>query len=123
MNVALWVAAGVLAAVYVGTGLTKLLYRPDRLRPQMPWVDDFAPGAVRAIGGAEVLGAVGVVVPQAAGVASWLTPTAAVGLVVLQVLAVRVHVRRHETDTLALNVLLLALAAFVAVGRFAGWGS
>jgi hypothetical protein len=32
-----------------------------------------------------------------------------------------VHVRRRELAQLWVNVLLLLAAAFVAVGRFAGW--
>jgi uncharacterized membrane protein len=122
MNVALWIAAGLLAIVYVGTGLSKAVYPPDKLRPQMPWVDDFPSAAVRWIGIAEVLGAVGLIVPQGTGVAPVLTPVAATCLVVLQVFAIRLHVRRQETESLALNVFLLVVAAFVAVGRFAGWG-
>ncbi|MGC5167214.1 DoxX family protein [Luteimicrobium sp. DT211] len=123
MNLALWIVAGVLAAVYLGTGITKLAYAPDRLRPQMPWVDDFSPATVKLIGAAEVLGAVGLIVPQATGTAEVLTPVAATCLAALQVGAVTVHVRRHETENLALNVFLFLAAVFVALGRLAGWGS
>jgi hypothetical protein len=76
---------------------------------------------VRFIGLVEIAGAVGLVLPQATGTLPILTPIAATGLVVLQVLAIAVHVRRGETSQLGINVVLLLLAAFVAVGRFAGW--
>jgi hypothetical protein len=39
---------------------------------------------------------------------------------VIQVGAIIVHGRRKETKALPMNVVLLVLAAFVAVGRFAG---
>ncbi|AEG43644.1 DoxX family protein [Isoptericola variabilis] len=92
MNIALWIAAGLLAVVYLAVGVTKLL-RGRALRR----------------------------LPQATGTLPILTPVAATGLTVLQVLAIAVHVRRRETSQLGINVVLLLLAAFVAVGRFAGW--
>ena len=123
MNLALWIVAGILAAVYLGTGITKLAYSREKLHPQMPWVDDFSTTTVKLIGVAEVLGAVGLVVPEATGIAEVLTPVAATCLAALQVGAVTVHVRRHELDNLGLNIFLFLAAAFVAVGRLAGWGS
>jgi hypothetical protein len=53
-------------------------------------------------------------------VASVLTPIAAVGLVIVQVVAALVHLKLGETKSLPVNVVLLLLAAFVAVGRFLG---
>jgi uncharacterized membrane protein len=121
MDIALWIAAGLLAAVYLAVGLTKLA-RGRALRHRMGWVDDFPDPAVRLIGLAEIAGAAGLVLPQATGTLPILTPLAAAGLVLLQVLAIAVHVRRRETGQLGINVLLLLLAAFAAVGRFAGLG-
>jgi uncharacterized membrane protein len=120
MNIALWVAAGLLAVLYTAVGLTKLA-RGRALRRRMGWVSDFPDPVVRFIGTAEIAGAVGLIVPQATGTVEVLTPIAATGLVVLQVLAMAVHVRRGETSQLGINAVLLLLAAFVAVGHFAGW--
>lgn len=120
MNIALWIAAGLLAVVYLAVGVTKLL-RGRALRRRMAWVADFPDPVVRFIGLCEIAGALGLVLPQATGTLPILTPVAATGLTVLQVLAIAVHVRRRETSQLGINVALLLLAAFVAVGRFAGW--
>ncbi|GMA22467.1 hypothetical protein GCM10025864_02260 [Luteimicrobium album] len=122
MNLALWIVAGLLAAVYLGTGITKLAYSRERLHPQMPWVDDFSTTTVKLIGLAEVLGAIGLIVPQATGTAEILTRVAAVCLAALQAGAISVHARRHETENLALNIFLLVAAVFVALGRALGWG-
>jgi len=122
MNVALWVVAGLLAAVYLGAGLAKLTRPKESLAPAMGFVEDYSAGAVKAIGAVEVLGALGLVLPQATGIAPVLTPVAAVGLAIVQLGAIRVHVRRGERQQLPVNVVLLVLALFVAVGRFAGWG-
>src|SRR5664280_2590899 len=85
MNVALWLAAGLLAAVNLAAGLTKLLKPKEALVQQMKWASDFSARSVHGIGLVEVLGAVGIVVPGAVGVATVLVPVAAVGLALLQV--------------------------------------
>ena len=68
----------------------------------------------------EILGALGVILPWLTGIAPVLTPIGAIGLVVVQIGALRVHLVRNERQPLPANVLLLLLAAFAAVGRFLG---
>ena len=122
MNIALWIVQGLLAAVYLAAGLMKVV----RSREQMvasgsfEWAKDMSDGAVKAIGAVEVLGALGLVLPELTGIAPVLTPIAAVGLVVVQVVAARLHLRLGERKSLPVNVILLLLAAFVAIGRFLG---
>ncbi|GLY47570.1 DoxX family protein [Lentzea sp. NBRC 102530] len=122
MNIALWIAQALLAAVYLGSGVTKLVRSREQITASDSgnWARDFSDGAVKGIGAVEVLGAIGVVLPWALGIAPVLTPIAAVGLVIVQVVATRVHLKINETKTLPVNVVLLLLAAFVAIGRFAG---
>ena len=121
MNIALWVAQFLLAAVYLGSGLVKLLRsREQVIASTGAWAKDYSDGAVKGIGAVEVLGALGVVLPWMTGIAPVLTPIAAAGLVVVQAVAIRVHVKIGDTKTLPVNVVLLLLAAFVAIGRFAG---
>ncbi|MFC8501906.1 DoxX family protein [Pedococcus sp. NPDC057267] len=118
MNVVVWVVQVVLALFFAAAGLVKLSRRKEELRQRMAWVDDFSQGTVRLIGAAEVLGALGLVLPAATGVATWLTPTAALGLVVVMLGAIATHLRRREPQVLPVNVVLLLLAAFVAWQRF-----
>src|SRR5882757_5550866 len=84
------------------------------------WMKDTSDAGVKAIGAVEVLGALGLILPELTGIAPILTPIAAVGLVVVQIGAIRVHLTRHERQPLPANGILLLLAAFVAVGRFLG---
>jgi hypothetical protein len=120
MDIALWVIAGLLAAVYLAVGCVKVL-RGKALEQRMPWVESFPDIVVRAIGLCEIAGALGLILPQATDTMAWLTPTAAAGLALLQLLAILVHTRRAETRQLGINVVLLVLALVVAVGRFAQW--
>jgi hypothetical protein len=118
MNIALWIVTGILAVLYLFAGGTKAFTPHEKLKTQMAWVEDFSAGTVRFIGIAEILGAIGVVLPWLTGIAPILTPIAATGLVVIQALAIPVHVRRHEQKGLPMNIVLLLLALAVAVFRF-----
>ena len=58
------------------------------------------------------------VLPAAVHIAPILVPLAAIGLVLVMVGAAVVHTRRNEPMNVAVNVVLIALAVFVAWGRF-----
>ena len=118
MNLVLWIVAILLAVAFGMAGLTKASQPKEKLAPKMPWVNDYSANGVKLIGTAEVLGALGLVLPWATGIAKILTPLAAVGLAVIMVLAAIHHARKRETQGVAVCVVLFALAAFVAIGRF-----
>jgi uncharacterized membrane protein YphA (DoxX/SURF4 family) len=120
MNTALWIIAGLLAAAFLAGGTIKLAL-PKRTLAAAPgggWVEDFRAGNVKAIGTLEVLAAIGLVLPAVLGIAPVLVPLAAVGLVLLMIGAIITHLRRHEAKPILANVAYLALAVFVAWGRF-----
>lgn len=120
MDIALWVVSGLLAVVFLGSGLAKLAQSKAKLQanPQMAWAKDFSEPMIKLIGGAEVLGAIGLIVPELVDVAPVLTPLAAIGLALIMVGAAATHSRRREYQVVPVNLVLLALALFVAVGRF-----
>jgi len=119
MNVILWIAAGVLAAAFLAAGAMKLTQPKEKLAQSgMGWTEDFSTGAVKVIGVLEVLAAIGLILPAALDIVPDLVPVAAVGLVVLMLGAVVTHLRRKESQMVVVNVVLIALAAFVAWGRF-----
>ncbi|MCU1614334.1 MAG: DoxX family protein [Frankiales bacterium] len=119
MNVVWWIVAGVLAAAFLGAGLMKLSQPRKKLADSgMGWVEDFSDGAVKGIGGLEVLGALGLILPAALDIAPVLVPLAATGLALVMAGAAVTHARRREPQMIVANIVLLALAAFVAWGRF-----
>jgi len=120
MNIALWAGQGLLAFVYLAAGGLKVIVPREKLvaSGRLDWMKDNSDAAVKAVGAVEILGALGVVLPEATGIARILTPIAAVGLVIVQIGAMRVHLTRNEREPLPINVILLLLAAFVAIGRF-----
>ena len=120
VNLALWVIAGVLAFAFAASGTMKLVQSKDKLvaSPTGGWAADWRPASIKLGGVAEILGAIGLILPAALHVAPILVPLAAVGLILVMIGAAVVHSRRHELPNVAINVVLLLLAAFVAWGRF-----
>ena len=118
METIIWVAQIILAAVFLAAGTMKLTTPREALKKKTPYVEDLTDRQVKAIGIVEVLGAVGVVLPAALNVAPILTPIAACGLALTMVVAAITLLRRGETSHVPLNVVIFALAVFVAIERF-----
>jgi uncharacterized membrane protein YphA (DoxX/SURF4 family) len=118
VDIALWVAAIILATVFAIAGGLKVAVPRQRLRPLMGWVEYASDLPVKALGVAEVAGAVAIVLPGLIGVATVLTPIAAVGLAIVMVGAAIVHLCLDESGKVPQTVVLFVLAVFVAWGRF-----
>ena len=120
MDIALWIAAGLLALFVAAAGFMKVARPIDEIR-KMPWAATMPSTSIRLIGAAEILGAVGLILPKATGIAPVLTPTSALCLAVLMAGAAVTHVRiKDPKSATATAVVLMAIALFVAVGRFLG---
>jgi hypothetical protein len=120
VTVAYWIVAALLAGVYLYAGALKLVRSREQLRPMMEWVENTPMRAVRGIGAVEVLGAAGLILPPATGIAPVLAIAAAVGFVVLQILATGVHLARGD-KMIVLNAVMLVLAGaavWLAVSRW-----
>ena len=119
MNIALWIVQILLAGMYGMAGSMKT-FQPDKVRtnPQMTWAHDKQDGYIRFVG-VELLGALGLILPALTGILPWLTPLAAIGLALIQVLAIfTVHLPKKEFQVIPVNVVLLVLAIVAAYGRF-----
>jgi hypothetical protein len=119
MNTAMWICQGLLAATFVGSGILKGTSSKERmLASGQTGVRDYPIGFIRFIAGCELLGAVGLIVPWATGIAPRLTALAAIGLGVIMLGAARAHARLHEPRNVAANLVILALCGAVAIGRW-----
>ena len=118
MNAALWIMQAILALIFlVGAATRAAAY--EFAKQRMAWVSAVPRSLLLVISGAEILGAIGLVLPKLTGVATPLTPVAAIGLGVIVLLAFAFHMSRDEPQNAVGNVVLLGLLVFVAVGRFA----
>lgn len=123
MIIALWVAIALLALVNLAVSLMKLV-RPKAALAAMgepfAWTGDFGQGQIRLIAVAELLGALGLVLPRLTGILPWVSGAAAIGIALLQVGAIVTHVRRGERAIIP-NIVIAALAVVVAVCVFLGF--
>lgn len=120
MNIALWIIAGLLAAVFLIAGANKLFIPPQKLAkaPGGGWVLDFSGSFVKTLGAVEIVGAAGLILPAVFDIGPILVPLAALGLAVIMTGAATVEFRRQEFKHMVLNLTYLALIIFVAWGRF-----
>src|SRR5258708_4509227 len=118
MKLALWIVKGLLAFAFIAAGAMKLFayekYKAMSEKQNGP--GGLTRGLISFIGVAELTGAIGIVLPMAAGVAPWLSVWAAVGLATIMLLAIGYHVRRRESPSAP--PILLALPAFLVFARF-----
>jgi uncharacterized membrane protein YphA (DoxX/SURF4 family) len=116
MNVVLWILQVLLAVAYVLHGWLFLFPSPE-MQPALESMG--LPRAfVAFIGAAEWLAAAGLVLPGLTRIAPWLTPLAAAGLMVVMASAFVFHLSRGELTSLPTAVVLFALLAVVAYGRW-----
>jgi len=118
MTIALWIVQILLALGFILSGFVKVSQPVAKLRARGNWPRHVAPPVIHLIGSLEILGALGLIVPQATGYLPWLTPVAAVGLALTMLGAILTHVRLHEAKGVGVNAVLLLLALFIAVGSF-----
>ena len=114
MNIVLWILQVLLAAAFLAHGLL-LLFPPPAIAALMNaslprWFQLF-------LGIAEILAAVGLIVPGLTRILPWLVTWAAGGIIIVMVSATIYHVVRGEISSAAITLLLLAMAAFVAYMR------
>jgi putative oxidoreductase len=117
MKYALWIVQGLLALAFLLAGLMKLTQPMDVLAASMGWPVALPALLVRFIGLAELLGAIGLILPALTRIRPGLVPLAAAGLTLIILLATLFHVSRGEGAMTPVNLVLGALAAFVAYGR------
>lgn len=104
--------------MFLMAGFMKLSQPIAQLATMLPWASQVPAALVRFIGLAEVLGGLGLVLPSLLRIQPRLTGWAAVGLVLVMVLAAAFHLSRGESPMVGPNLFIALLAAFVAWGRF-----
>ncbi len=114
-GVTVWVVSGLLALGFLGTGAMKVF-------PPEADVAALAEGVpvvlMRIAGVAEILGALGLILPAATRIMPILTPLAASGLVVTMIGATIANLVIGEYASIVQTIIFGALAAFVAWARF-----
>lgn len=118
MNIILWVAQLILGAMFLMAGIMKSSKPIEELAGQLPWVTQVPLALVRFIGVSELLAGIGLILPSLLRIQPKLTAWAAVGLVTVMIFAMIFHATKGEYNAVVFNLVLGAMAAFIAWGRF-----
>ena len=112
----IWAIQIVLALAVEAAGVLKLVRSKAQLEanPHMGWVRTFSETEIKLLAVAEVLGAIGLIVPVATGIAPGVARLAAACLATLMGGAVATHAMRREpaAPAVVLAVLAVVVAAF-----------
>jgi DoxX-like family len=114
MTYALWIVQGLLALLFLFAGGMKLVLPLESLTEQMPLPGLF----VRFIGVAEVLGAIGLILPGLLRIRPALTPLAAAGLIIIMIGATVLTLASGAVASALIPLGVGLLLAFVAYGRW-----
>lgn len=119
MNIVLWLVQVLLGLAFVVFSYSHSFGAAEmQLQPGAEWIGDVPRPLLIFIAICEFLGALGLILPAATKIQPWLTPLAATLLAVVMLLAAVFHLTRGEYPNIVFNVILGALAVFVAYGRW-----
>ncbi len=113
-TILLWIIQGLLALVYLFAGAMKFVIPMEQMTKQVPLPGLF----LRFIGVAEVLGAIGLILPGLLRIRPGLTPLAAAGLAIITVGATVVTLRTGGGAMALFPLVVALLSAFVAYSRW-----
>ena len=114
MTYALWIVQGLLALIFLFAGGMKLVMPVEEMTKQVPLPGLF----LRFIAVAEVLGALGLILPGLLRIRPGLTPLAAAGLVIIMIGATVVTLMTADVALALIPLAVGLLSAFVAYGRW-----
>lgn len=112
LSIVVWILSALFAAMMLMAGTMKLV----RAQGQLPQetLQRVSAGTVKLIGAAEVLGAIGLILPPLLGILPWIAVAAALGLALIQVLAISAH--RRLGEPFHANIVLAIVALLIGAG-------
>ena len=114
MTYALWIVQGLLALLFLFAGVMKLIMSVEEMTKDVQM-----PGAfLRFIAVAELLGAIGLILPALLRIKPGLTPLAAAGLAIIMIGATVVTMTYMGVAMALFPLVVGLLAVFVAYGRW-----
>src|SRR3954468_14822383 len=112
-RITLWEVQSLLAALFLFAGSMKFIMTVAEMTKQIPFPGWF----LHFIGGAEILGALGLTLPGVLKVRTELTPLAAAGLVIIMLGATVTTLFTPAPAGAVVPFVIALLAAFVVYGR------
>lgn len=117
MNIILWILQILMGVWFIGVGIMHFVL-PEGLPAMMSWMYELSTGLHYFSGSAEILGGLGLILPGLTKIQTRLTPLAAAGLVLVMIGAAVWHISRGEVSNVIQNLVIAAIFAFIAYGRW-----
>lgn len=117
LNILLWIAQGILCAMFLMAGTMKMITPDDEMMKNMPDASAGFLTFIRFLGACEFLGGVGMILPSLLRIKPILTPIAGMGIAITMIVAVGMHISKGETSATVTTAVLAVLAIFVIWGR------
>jgi len=118
LNIGLWIVQVSLLGIYGSYGVYKTFFT-EKAKEKMAWTQNRSDNFIRFVGIAELLGAIGVVLPMVTSILPSVTILAAVGLTLVQGFAIFTeHLPKKEYKFLPLNLYFAAMSILVVIGRW-----
>lgn len=118
MNTIIWVIQGLLSAFFLMPAYTKLTSTKEKLVEKQMLEPEQSINGPRFVGLMELLGSIGIIVPQLTGIAKILTPIAAVGFALVMLGAFFIHLKKKDFKILPLLIGVFTLSVITAFYRF-----
>lgn len=117
LNRLLWGMQVFLFLAFGAIGLMQLTLPIETLTAMLTWPGAVPEYLVRAVGAAEIAGAMGVLLPALMRMQAWITSYAAMGLATVMICAVGYHLMLFQGKMLVPSIILGVIAGYVAWGR------
>ncbi len=114
MAIALWIVQALLGLIFVITGSFKFFQTREKvIASGGTWAEDFAPGIIKLIAGAELISGLLIIIPRLLGSGCYFTLIAAACIALIMTGSIYTHLRRKEFLHAVINSVFLLMALFV----------
>ncbi len=118
LNITTWALQALMALLFLMGGLYNISQPIEVLAPKMSYVNYFPIWAVKLIAASEVLGAIGLLLPDILRIKTILTPLAALGLALVMLFATIYHITHGEANEAPMTIVLGIIVSFIAWIRY-----
>jgi len=119
MNIALWIIQAILGIKLITVSYTHGLRQSQpTIQEAIQKMGKFSQTLLSIIAACTFIGTLGLILPGILGLPTWITPLTAAILSSMLLVSIFFHIKCREKPKIFVSIVLFALAAFVAYGRW-----
>jgi len=118
MNTTIWILQGLMALVFMFSGISKTYFDEKTLvQKGQTGVEGLPKLFIKFIGVSEIFGAIGLIIPMLLNKWSILTPISAICLGLIMIPAAYIHYKRNEPKNIVTNITILVICGLITYFR------